>query len=332
MNGMLRLPGFPPPEKQNIVRFHVLRSLSYPARIILFLVFLLAGFAVQFFTLRVWPGALFLIFASAIVLVRGYDSRVEVKSDPDDGWTQVGMDKLNRIKELDRKAAEWDRDILDISNLAGFFTFLVTLSVLVIVYLSTRDSYFYRETGVIFVSDAIILIVPMWFTGIRRIPKQGNLLIKVDIIKQMEAYFRLVKKDGENFVPLLMLAKDKTGKSIPTDCKFAVTFDNMPDGFYGIQAQVNINLVQGTGYPYFYCVIVAKPGFGLDRHAREIVAPKGITIDYNENSNAEVIVIRQTTTKTSGYHTKINDCKKILAETLAETRKILSSTQKVIKQ
>lgn len=48
MNGMLRLPGFPPPEKQNIVRFHVLRSLSYPARIILFLVFLLAGFAVQF--------------------------------------------------------------------------------------------------------------------------------------------------------------------------------------------------------------------------------------------------------------------------------------------
>lgn len=328
MNNRLHIPGFPPPEQQDIVRFHVLKKLSYSKRIMLFILFILTGFMLQVLTLKVWPGALFLICAVVLILVRGYDSRVRLKTfNLDSRWTKVDMDRIHLIEELDEKAAKWDRDPLDISNATGFLMFLLTSFILIFVSMVTGSSYSLRRAGRIFTSDAVILVLPLWFNGIRRILKQGNLRIKADILKQMEAHFRAIKKDGENFNPLLMLAKDRTGKSVPTDLRFTVTFDDMPDDFYGIQAQTNLNMVEGKSYPYFYCVIAAKPGFGLRQYAEKMSVPKGITIEYDEDDNAEVIIIRKYTTKTSGYHTKINDCRRILEKSLVETRIILSATR-----
>jgi len=325
----LRLPGFPPPEKQDIVKFHVLKKLPYSRRIMLFILFLLGGFIIQVMTLTVWPGAIFLVFAAIITLVRGYDSRVRMKYFyPDNRWTEVGMDKIRQIEELDEKASRWDTDILDITNAAGFLMFVLTFFGIIFVYAVTSISRSFRQTGIIIACDTIILILPLWFNGIRRILKQGNLMIKVDIIKQMEGFFQTIRKDGENFIPLLLLARDRTGKSVPTDCKFMVTFNNMPDNFYGIQAQVNLNVIEGTSYPYFYCVIAAAPDFGLSKHMNRMMVPKGITIEYDRDNNAEVIVIRQRTTKTSGYHTKTGDCKRILEKAMTETRLILSAASR----
>jgi len=325
MNNRLRLPGFPPPEQQDIVKFHLMKSLPYTERMMIFILLLIAGFIIQVLTLKVWPGAVLLVLAVSLTLVRGYDSRARVKSFyPDSMWTEVGMDKIRQIEELDEKASRWDSDILDISNPAGFCMFLLAFLGLTFVNIVAFGSLRLRQAGIIFTVDVIILLFPMWFSGIRRILKQGNLRIKVDIIKQMEDFFRTVRKEGENFIPLLLLARDGTGKSIPVDCKFMITFDDMPDSFYGIQAQINLNIVQGTSYPYFYCVIAAKPGFGLLKRAEKMDAPKNITIECDVDDNAEVIVIRQRTTKTSGYHTKINDCRRILKKAVEETGIILS--------
>lgn len=323
MNNRLRLPSFPPPEKQDIIRFHVLKRLSYSTRMMLFSLLLLAGFTIQVLTYSVWPGAVFLVCAVVLVLVRGYDSRVRLKNfKPDSRWTPVDMGKIRQIEEMDDRVTKWDRDILDITNAAGFVTFLLTFFALVLV--DSVTNMFKSRTGVIFATDGMILLLPMWFNGIRRILKQGNLRVKVDIIKQLEEYFRTVKKEGENFVPALLLARDKTGKSVPVDCKFTVTFDGMPSDFYGIQAQINMNVVEGTSYPYFYCVIAAKLGFGLPEYFGKITAPKdNITIEIDVKENVEVIIIRQTTTRTSGYHTKINACKRILGKALVEARMIL---------
>lgn len=325
MNNRLRLPGFPLPEHQDIVRFHVLKKLNYTNRIMLYLLLLFSGFINQIFTLKVWPGALFLIFATIITMVRGYDSRIRLKSFAlNSRWVQVEMDQIRRIEELHKKITRWDTDILDISNFAGFLMFILTFAGMLFVSWVANSGFSLRQTGIIFTADTIILLLPLWFNGIRRILKQGNLQIKIDIIKQMEAYFQAVKKDGENFSPSLLLAKGREGKSVPTDCRFHIAFDGMPSDFYGIMAQINLNIVQGTSYPYFYCVIAAKPGFGLSPHAIRMFKPKGITIEYDEDNNAEVIVIRQYTTQTSGYHTKINDCRKILDKALFEARTILS--------
>ncbi|TYQ15550.1 UNVERIFIED_CONTAM: hypothetical protein Cloal_2017 [Acetivibrio alkalicellulosi] len=321
MNNGIRLPGFPPPEKQDVVRFYVLKGLSYSNRMMIYLSLIALGFIVQVLMLMPWPGAVFLICATMLNLVQGYDSRVRLKTfDIDSNWTQVDMDRIHQVEELDNKITKWNKDILDISNATGVLMFIVTL---VTIFFITAFLASYGELGSIFIINAIILVVPLWFNGIRRILKQDNLRIKVGIISKMEAFFQTIKKEGENFKPGLMLARDKGGKSVPTDTRFTITFDNMPEGFYGIQAQTNINLVQGASYPYFYCVIPAKMGYGLGKFVSQIPKRKNITVEFQTDKKAEVIVIRQYTTKTSGYHTNIHSCRNILDTTLIAARLIL---------
>jgi len=70
--------------------------------------------------------------------------------------------------------------------------------------------------------------------------------------------------------------------------------------------------VQGRSYPYFYAVLVARRGFGLDRAKDGYRPPPTVTTEHNLQDKVEVLVIRQTTTKTSGYHTELEDAVRIL--------------------
>jgi len=324
MNNGIRIPGFPPPEKQDSVKFYVLKSLSYSTRMVIYLLFLAFGLLIQYIMMRVWPGAVFLICATVLNLVRGYDSRARLNAfEPDRQWTTVDMSRIYEIEELDEKTKKWDRDILDISNGLGVLVFVFALMGMFI--LSTLLMGFSRQAdvGYILIADTIILIFPLWFNGTRRILTQSNLRIKIDIIKDTEQYFRTIKLEREHFKPALMLYRDKTGKSIPKDVRFTISFDGMPVNFYGIQAQININLVQGSSYPYFYCVIPAKTGFGLREYLNKIPRDRNIIIEFQHDVQAEVIVIRQYTTETSGYHTKMKSCRQILAVAVHAARMIL---------
>ena len=324
MNSWIRIPGFPPPEKQSSVRFYVFKSLSYNTRMLLYLLLIAAGFLFQVIMLKAWPGAVFLICATVLNLVQGYDSRVRLDAfHVDCSWSQVDMERIHQIEELDSKITKWDKDILDISNVSGACMFVVTVIVMVITARLFGSSPVYGAVGRIITADMIILVLPLWFNGIRRILKQGNLGIKVDIISKMEKDFQIIKKAGENFKPALKFYRDKNGNSVPKNVRFTITFDNMPEDFYGIQAQVNINLVQGSSYPYFYCVIAAKTGFGLGKYESQISAPGNVVVSFENGSTAEVIVIRQYTTDTSGYYTEIDDCSIIMDTALKAARIIL---------
>lgn len=324
MKKALHIPGFPAPQKHDTIRFYVFKGLSYSARMILYLSFIVMGFILQIIMLKVWPGATFLLFAAFLNLVHGYKSVVNLKAfNPDSNWTQVDISKLSEIEAFNNRLSKWDKDILDISNAAGFFMFLLSALVLGLVSAFLRSFSVGNEVLAIFVSDAIILVFPLWFNGLRRIHKQDVLCTKTKLVLNLESFFRTIKEDGEAFNPTLMLARDEKGESIPTDCRFTITFNGMPTDFYGIQAQVNINSVEGANYPYFYCVISAKTGFGLIKYANLARESKDIIVSYEEDSSAEVIVIRQFTTKTTGYHTKINSCRKILETALTIFRRIL---------
>jgi len=110
----------------------------------------------------------------------------------------------------------------------------------------------------------------------------------------------------------MMLTRDENGNSVPRDARFTIRIEPVKKGFYGLQAQININLVQGTSYPYFYCVLAAEPGFGLKRFESSIRQTDKIICEYQEDEKAEVLVIRQFTTKKSGYHTKNKACWEIM--------------------
>jgi hypothetical protein len=173
---------------------------------------------------------------------------------------------------------------------------------------------------VILAIDTAVITIPLWFSGMRFIMKQPNLAIKVKMILWLHGVFQEIKREGEEFRPALLLSRGKDDKSIPEDARFSVAFADSPEGFYGLQAQINLNLVQGTSYPYFYCVLAAKPGFGLSKYREQIKLTEKIICEYQEDKRAEVLVIRQYTTRKSGYHTKERQCVDILTNALQAAR------------
>jgi hypothetical protein len=103
-------------------------------------------------------------------------------------------------------------------------------------------------------------------------------------------------------MPFLEVGQTKTGGTFPNDARLMVRFNQAPEDFIGVQFQISINNVKSTQYPYLYAVILAKPGFKLRDKFKD---PKidNLIMENEEADEADVIVIRQFTTQTSGYHT-----------------------------
>ena len=121
---------------------------------------------------------------------------------------------------------------------------------------------------------------------------------------------------------MLEIGETAAGKT-PLDAKMVLAFHNGPPEFLGLQLQLAINNVQGTDYPYFYCVLVARPPFGLLPKSRSELMPD-ITVEKSHEGDVDIIVIRQTTTQTSGYYTKPNTVKTLFLYALAEARLVLA--------
>ncbi len=328
MTSILTLFGFPPPEKRDAVRFYLAKNLPYNPRLYLMLILLAVGFGLQILFMNAIYGAFFLLAGIVLVLVKGYDSRVRIKGfSLDPNWKTVSIDKIQEIEQLRKRSIKWDCDFLDISNPLGIISLILIggLALVASFFLGilANDS---RVTNIL-ATDIAIFIIPLWFSGMRFILKQPNLAIRVKIILELYEVFKTTKLEGEELRPALMLTKGDKGESVPIDARFSIVFPNSPEGFYGLQAQINLNVVQGTSYPYFYCALAAKPGFGLSQYKDKIKHPEIIICEYQEDSKAEVLVIRQHTTKKSGYHTKDLQRKQILMVALETGRKITETEQ-----
>jgi len=68
MSGLSRIPGFPSPEREDSLKFYVLNSLPYSARMIIYLLLVAFGFLIQYITMNPWPGAFLLICATILGL------------------------------------------------------------------------------------------------------------------------------------------------------------------------------------------------------------------------------------------------------------------------
>jgi hypothetical protein len=323
MTFLLRLFGFPPPERRDSVRFHFAKNLPYSTRISLALVLLIAGFSVQIYFMDVLYGAILLLAGIGLVLVKGYDSRMRIKGfTQDTNWNTVSIEKIQEIEQIRKQNIKWDRDALDISSWLGVLSLIliagVALGGALVLGQLANDM---RVTKILAI-DIAVLMIPLWFSGKRFIMKQPNLIIKVKMILWLHEVFQHLKKEGEEFRPALMLSRGKDDKTIPDDARFSIALPDSPEGFYGLQAQINLNVVQGASYPYFYCVLAAKPGFGLSQYKEKIHLAKKVICEYQEDSRAEVLVIRQFTTRKSGYHTKERQCVDILTSALEGARLI----------
>jgi len=257
-----------------------------------------AGLFVQAALVNVLPGILLVLLGNALLLVKGLDNRVELgKFHAEANWQRIDKAKLDEIPAIHKRMRTWDRSLFDPTNPAGGFAF--GGMVLCLWTLWQASGEFESPVLRIFVYNALALLLPHWLTGIKRTMTAPDAVLRAKLFSQLLDRNKTAL-DGREIEYYSLLKGDKA--KIPQDLKIRVKLPNQPDGFLGLYGQIVLNSVSSSVYPYFYTVLVAKKGFGLDRLKNEN-AGSGCVIESKMQDGVEVLVLRQTTTKTSGYHT-----------------------------
>lgn len=284
------------PDERGIVVFKLLPSLTYGKRMALSFGLIAAGMLTQWLTATVVPGVLPLLLGNLFLLVKGYDNRVDYAAfSTSADWQAVDAARFSDMKKLETRLKRWDRSALDITNRLGFIIFAL-MSFALLIASDITDGL-----KNILVVDAALLLLPHWLFGIRRILLLPKLLIKTELLNKL---LKIIENSarGDQAEPLMLL-EGNGDKRLPKDVKLKVIPKNPHKDFLGLYCQVVVNDVQGRSYPYFYVVLVAREGYGLEQAFERLQLPKGIIKEYTPQQGVEVIVIRQHTTRTSGYHT-----------------------------
>jgi hypothetical protein len=306
--------------EKDIVVFMLWKSLGYSKRIGLSFLLILTGLMVQYFTMSFFIGAVPILVGNLLLVVKGYDNRVnDGKFDPQAGWEKVDSSKFNEVERLHKDMKKWDRSFLDITNPLGLATLAVISLAVGIFYYRAFMKFDHLMTIICY--DAALLLLPHWFTGIRSTLTKPNLILKIKKFKML-----IKKSQGQPWMTdckidyYMMLAGDEA--KIPDDVKIRIRFKNQHEDFLGLYGQIVTNEVSGTAYPYFYVVLVTKIGYGLKEAYQAYDPPSKVTKEIKTQGDVQVFVIRQTTTKTSGYHTKDKKMVALLKEGVELSRRV----------
>lgn len=286
---------------QDSVVFLVMRDMAYGKRMKIAFALIVLGLVLQWYSNEIFAGVIPLLLGNLLLLVRGYDNRVDFKGyDPGEQWQRVETSRLTDLKRLDREMTRWDRSYLDITNWRGVLTFLLLGFFLWVFYVGLAENP--QKYGILAAIpiDIALLFMPHWFTGTRQILRMPGLLIKAATLEKVLAEAKQMRPGDSQDVLMLLTGKDE---KLPKDIKIKLQSENAPPEFLGLYGQVVINAVQGKSYPYFYMVLVAKPGLALKELAHDLKMPTKTVVEYKEKDGVHILVLRQYTTKKSGYHT-----------------------------
>lgn len=287
--------------QRNELKFYV-AGIPYNVRFWLVLGLWLFGLLIQAATGWLAAGAVVIFLGTILALTRGYSNEPPRTLRGQRRWENVTLDQFERVATLDREGRRWDRSApIDATNILGLLFGLVLALTIAMAAANLRQVSF--QLASVCLMDSVALFAPFWITGIRRLYHRTELMIRVGALQNILDRLSTPDMGGWTAAPMLELEKTESG-DVPQDAKLLARFDGAPENFIGIQVQVSLNNVQGTKYPYLYCVILAKPGFGLQKWNIELerIALK-IAREYHSADEVELIVVRQQTTKKSGYHT-----------------------------
>jgi hypothetical protein len=299
-----RLKIFPDPERRDDIKFLFMKGIPYNMRLALIVSCMVAGLMIQLFY-SFLPGLILLALATAIGLVRGYDLKIEAKNSSEK-WNQVTPDEYKKVKAKQKDLARWDLDAFDITNPLGGAVFVILGIAAVLIWLVLQ-----RQPGHVstyWALDCLVLLIPHWITGVKGYLKQDRLIIKIKLLEEVMG--ELARPSYIQVLPMLATQATQEDRRFPTDARLMLRLIGAPAAFLGIQIQISINSVQGTDYPYLYCVLLARNEAGLFAGWRDIVNKmpefrESILPDEPRNEEGvDILVIRQKTTQTSGYHTK----------------------------
>ncbi|GAB4295319.1 MAG: hypothetical protein Kow0068_19990 [Marinilabiliales bacterium] len=307
--------------ERDIIVFHIWKSLNYNVRIALSILLLVSGFVTQVILFSLFPGIVLVFAGILLVLVKGYNNKVDFgKFSADSEWEKTDIKYVKNIDDITRKMKKWDKNPFDITNTLGFFVFILII-IGSIILINILSNYYSNYSAMwIIIANIITIVVPFWMTGTTKISLLPKLIVKSKLLQDIyDNYSKLIKPHQIEFY-IQLAGKEKR---IPKDLKIKVNFENQPENFLGVYGQVSINSVNGNNYPYFYCVIVTYKDFGLKEFFNKITSPKGIIKKYKLQNDVEIIVIRQYTTKTSGYYTNEKTVNKIFNFTIKIAKEII---------
>lgn len=280
--------------------------------------FIIAAFYVQFFIESMFIGYLLLFISSIMLMFRGIDKRAFNKtllfcSE----WEPVSEETLKSIPEMFKKLKRWDISFFELSSFLGWLVFLGIAGISVI--LIKQDSN-YTILGI----DILVLFIPLYLSGMAKIDIKPTVINKIDKILMLSNHCKDRFPDCKVEFLMIRSSPKKEEKKIPNDVKIKIMPTCENNDFLGIYGQCNMNSVSGTLYPYLYFVIVFKDTFMLPHQLTDMQSFANVMIEKTSEKGVNVIVIRQITTRTSGYETTDKAIKSLLEITMMLYRKIIS--------
>ncbi len=223
-------------------------------------------------------------------------------------WAPADASWYDRVEELEAAGARWDASAWDISSGIGF----VALFGVVIAWIAALIFIDLPHAGRLTILAAA-LFLPVWFNGMRRVWNPSELHL---VGRALDVARKVVANEAANdyeIVPLLGLTDGEHG-NYPVDARLMLRPTSGADGrFIGIQIQVSMNNVQGTDYPYLYCVVLAKDWSALP----DVESTDVIVRERDSGEDVVYIVVRQYADNSGGWHTEPEHIVTIVREALA---------------
>lgn len=275
-----------------------------------------AGFMIQLSTRNILAGMPFIVLCLLLNVIRGVS--IKKPRSADLTWNEVTPDKIDEVLEHCRRVKKFRS-----RNLGCFIVFMVMILFVVGFLFEFIKAIPLSFPMIATIVNAFVLFFGLAISGRKSAWMPHALDIKAEIIKDIMK--SPVVKNDPTIAPAPYLETGQTAEgSFPNDVRILLRFKNAPDAFVGLQGQISINAVKSSTYPYFYTVIIARHEFGLFTKYRSVhVELDNITVETKRTNEVDVIVIRQTTTKTSGYHTDRSVQQYILSKSIEITKKVL---------
>ncbi len=245
---------------------------------------------------NILAGLPFIIFCVAINFVRNFYIK-PIRALRYE-WKEVTPDRIDQVEKHCARLKKISGGNWGCVAFVIIVILLITIGIPIMGILGTRDTVF---PIVAIIVDSIILFVGLGLSGGSSVWIPNSIDIKIPIIKRVLNHPVFSKDPNLKIIPYLEVGETKD-ETFPNDTRILIKFKDAPQDFIGLQFQISINNVQGRAYPYCYCVIIARPDFRLFNRFNPAQI-KGITIETEKSKDVDVIVIRQTTTKNTGYHT-----------------------------
>jgi len=305
------------------VRIYLIGGIPDYLRIpVTFILFAVAGYF-HIVQGKFLPGLVFLILALVLNWIKGYRLRLNQYSLKKSTWKDVTIQEFAKLYERVRLIKMWSSG----TSLEKFFRLFLVLYIAGITFIALSvplELYriFFNKTLDFILLDLFLIIFYFSIAGSRKVDIPGALDVTVDTLSHAIKYMEKIYK-GFRIIPVFKIGEYGEGR-IPLDVRLKVLPPKVPDFLYHIQFQVSINKVGNRRYPYFYGVIITKSGFQLERKVDEkFRCGIELVMEFQKTDEAEVCVIRQRSTKTSGYYTDRKAIECIIDTTMEKVKQLL---------